>query len=287
MALLEGKHKFPVLFTFDVDGETLWISRDRQNLKRPVVLSQGEYGPRYGVPRILNLLKKYEIPATFFVPAWVMERYPRLVEDILAEGHELAHHGYLHEWPDSMSGEEEQETFDRAAEVFERYTGYPPRGYRSPAWEFSQNTLDMLVQRNFLFSSNMMDSEEPYEYVLNGRRSGLVELPVSWILDDAVFFLYSLTTPGRAIFPPASVFQIWESELHTLYHDAFAGCFVLTMHPQLIGRPTRLAVLERLIQSARGLSSIWFATCGELAAFIKQQNELEGRFLKTVKPIGL
>jgi peptidoglycan/xylan/chitin deacetylase (PgdA/CDA1 family) len=286
MARLPFNTKFAVLLTFDVDAETLWISRDPANLKRPVVLSQGEYGPTYGVPRILKLLKKYEITSTFFIPGWTMEKYPWVVENVMKEGHEVAHHGYLHEWPDALPPDEELAAFEKAIDVFKRHTGSYPRGYRSPAWEFSPITLKILIEHNFLFSSNMMNSDEPYEYLSGDIRTGLVELPVSWVLDDAPFFLHSLTTPGRIMFPPDTVSQLWCQELRTLYEDDYAKCFVITLHPQVIGRPSRLEGLENLIKTAQMLSAARFTTCGELASMVKSANDGKGGSFRKIPTEG-
>ena len=219
------------------------------------------------------MLKKYEIKSTFFIPGWIMERYPEIVEKIMNEDHELAHHGYLHEWPDQLQEEQETAAFEKASETFKKHTGFAPRGYRSPAWEFSPNTLKILIEHNFLFSSNMMTSEHPYEYISAGKRTGLIELPVSWTLDDAPFFLLSLTTPGRVVFPPEVVAGMWKEELQLHYEDQFATCFVLTMHPQVIGHPSRLRALERLIQYACGLPAAYFSTCGELSKIIRNDEK--------------
>jgi peptidoglycan/xylan/chitin deacetylase (PgdA/CDA1 family) len=285
VALLSANNKFPILLTFDVDGETLWISRDTENMKRPVVLSQGEYGPLYAVPRILTLLNNYNIKSTFFIPGWIMEKYPSMLQKVIDDGHEVAHHGYMHEWPDSMPADEELAAFEKAINVFKQYTSTYPQGYRSPAWEFSPNTLQMLIDHGFLFSSNMMNSEEPYEYMSEGAPTGLVELPVSWILDDAPFFLHSLTTPGRMISQPNPIGQMWEQELRTLYEDKYAKCFVLTLHPQVIGRPSRLEILKGLIDMALGLPSVWFTTCGELASLVKSENRRKEGCYREILPI--
>lgn len=188
------KNKFPVVLTFDVDGETLWIARDPKNWERPVTLSQGQYGPKVAVPRILKLLDKYDIKATFFIPGYIMDTYPEMAKAVHQAGHEIAHHGYYHEWPENFASEEEErQSFERGIEAIQKITGQKPAGYRSPAWEFSPWTIKILQDLDFLYSANMMDNDAPYIH------HGLVELPVQWCLDDAAFWLYSSKIPGKTI----------------------------------------------------------------------------------------
>ena len=122
---------FPVLLTFDLDGETMWTSRDPANADRPIILSQGAYGWKVGLGRVLALLSRYEIAATFFVPGLVIADRPQVVDAILAGGHEIAHHSWSHRWIVTMTEQEEREEMDRAFEIIRRTTGAPPRGYRS------------------------------------------------------------------------------------------------------------------------------------------------------------
>lgn len=245
---MSGGTPFPVLLGFDVDGETLWTARDPANAARPVTLSQGRYGPEVGVPRLLDLLKRQGIQATFFVPGMVIERYADLMRRLVDEGHEIAHHGYSHKWPDSMSPEEEREDFDKALAAFDSVLGRRPVGYRSPAWEFSPWTMNLLLEHGIKYSSNFMDRDSPYKHVVDGRPTELVELPVQWLLDDAPFWLYSTRLPGRQIAGPETVLQTWWQEFDALYAERERGaCFVLAMHPQISGRPYRVKLLERLI----------------------------------------
>jgi peptidoglycan/xylan/chitin deacetylase (PgdA/CDA1 family) len=252
--------KVDVLLTFDVDGETLWLSRDKVNPVGPVMLSQGAYGPKVAVPRILRLSKEYNIKSTFFVPGWIADHYSATCEAILQEGHEIGHHGYLHEWPNRTTEEEERESFRLGFEHLERVTGVRPTGYRSPGWEFSPVTLDLLIENGFLYSSNMMDRETPYEHSVNGQPTGLIELPVSWILDDAAFFMFGITTSGYVIQNPRQVLEIWVDEFDGLYQEGGGKIFVLTMHPQIIGKTSRLMIIEKLIRHIRSKSDVRFMT---------------------------
>jgi peptidoglycan/xylan/chitin deacetylase (PgdA/CDA1 family) len=255
-----------VIISFDFDAETLWLSRDPKNVERPVALSQGIYGATIGVPRVLNLLQKHGINATFFIPGWVAEKYQDIVKEIQNKGHEIGHHGYLHEWPDSLEYEKEREVIGKGLEAIQKVTGRKPVGYRSPAWEFSPHTLKLLIEYGFLYSSNMMDKEIPYIHSYCNKLTKLVEIPVSWLLDDAPYFLYSVRIPhGRGIYNPQVVYENWKSEFDGFYK--MGGCFVLTMHPQLIGRISRISMLEKLIRYIKQKKRVWFATCEEVARY--------------------
>ncbi len=245
--------------TFDFDAEEVWLTRP-ENAGRPGVLSQGTYGAKVGVPLILDLLRRHGLTATFFVPGRVAERYPGRVEEILAAGHEIGHHGYTHTSPTDLSPEAEEEELVRGLAAL-RAVGAEPTGYRSPSWDFSPVTTGLLERHGFAYSSNLMDDLRPYRH--EGKQ--LVELPVHWLLDDAAHFWFDGDQNwGRRIAPPSEVEEQWTSEL-----DGFrdlGGCFVLTMHPQVIGRPSRLAMLERVIQHAVAAGDVWIAPCREIAA---------------------
>ncbi len=265
----EPVSKVDVLLTFDVDGETLWLSRDKVNPVGPVMLSQGAFGPKVAVPRILKLLRNFDIQSSFFVPGWIAEHYGSMCDSILKDGHEIGHHGYLHEWPNKTQGDEERESFRLGFEHLERVTGLRPMGYRSPRWEFSSETLDLLIENGFLYSSNMMDLETPYEHVVENRRTGLIELPVSWILDDAAFFMFGLTTSGYVIQNPRQVLEIWIDEFDGLYNEGNGKIFVLTMHPQIIGKCSRMMILEKLIEHIKSKPGVRFMTGKEAALAFK------------------
>lgn len=250
-------------FTFDVDGETLWISKDPENENRTGVLSQGVYGPKVGVPLILDLLKRYAIAATFFIPGWIVERYPHIVEQIHHGGHEIGHHGYKHEWPDSKNPALEQEVLFKGISAIQKIIAERPCGYRSPAWELTPNTLNFLKAEGFLYSSNLMDDFVPYMHP-----QGIVELPVQWLLDDAPFFLFQTRIPSRPISPAESVLKAWQEEFHGIYH--YGGFFNLAMHPQFIGRPGRLIMLEKMIQRILSYPDVWIAPLKIVAAYWKE-----------------
>jgi len=254
---------FPVMLTFDVDGESLWLNRDPQNAERPVALSQGRYGPLTGVPKITRLLARYGIQATFFVPGWIAEQYPDMVKALVAEGHEVGHHGYRHEWLTRIEPAQEEPILIKGLEALEKTAGVQALGYRAPAWELTPRTLGLLERHGFVYSSNMMDTDAPYRHRIDGRPSRLVELPVAWTLDDSSMYLYSLQIPGSKLMANEEVLSMWCGEFDGLYADG--GSCVLTCHPQLTGRSYRLAALERFVQHARRQPRVAFVRCIDAA----------------------
>ncbi len=254
----------PIMLTFDLDAETGALAQDPANANRPGVLSTGQYGPKVGVHRILRMLADEGVPATFFVPGWVIDKYPAALEAIVKAGHEVAHHGYTHQPPATFASRaEEEDGLVKGIEAVVRATGQKPVGYRSPSWDFSPHTLPLLEQYGFLYSSNMMDDDAPYLHNIGGRQTGLVELPIQWMNDDAPFFMFRSPNP-RPIQPASHPFEIWTEELHTLYKEE-GKIFVLTMHPQLSGRPSRVAMLRRFVAFARSLGKVEFRQCRDVA----------------------
>jgi peptidoglycan-N-acetylglucosamine deacetylase len=250
---------FPVVLTFDVDGETMWLNRDPASVDQPITMSQGRYGPTVGLPRILALLDSEDIRATFFVPGWIADHYPDAVAEIGQRGHEVAHHGYRHEWPQRLDPEEEQALLLRGIEAIRAVVGYQPVGYRAPGWELSPTTLSLLVRHGFRYSSNFMDRDGPYVH----DQEPIVELPVSWSLADSTFFRYGMQLPGARMATNDEAVSIWCGELDAL--SAEDACLVLTLHPELSGRPYRLAALRAFIEYARRKPGIRFVRAIDLA----------------------
>jgi peptidoglycan/xylan/chitin deacetylase (PgdA/CDA1 family) len=249
-------------FTFDLDAETLWLAR---GVEEPVALSQGRFGILEGLPRILSVLRAAEIHASFFIPAWVAEHYPQSVRAIAGDGHEIGCHGDVHERVTDLERGREQAILKKSLDVLTPLAGRRPIGYRAPAWQFSPNTLDLVTAEGFDYSSNMMDRLRPYLHPpMNGR--ALVEIPVSWVLDDAPYFLF---TGQRAIQPPGPVLQGWLTEFEGI--TAMGGVTNFTFHPQIIGRPSRLACLQELIDHARHTPRVWIATLAEISAHARAE----------------
>jgi peptidoglycan/xylan/chitin deacetylase (PgdA/CDA1 family) len=244
-------------FTFDLDAETLWMAR---GVTEPVTLSQGRFGPVEALPRLLALLRAAEIRASFFIPAWVASHYADAVRAIAAEGHEVGCHGDEHERVSELDAEREREILSKSLDVLTPLCGKRPVGYRAPAWQLSPHTLALLAEHGFDYSSNMMDRLTPYLHApINGR--ALVEIPVSWVLDDAPYFLF---TGQRSIQAPGPVLQGWITEFDGITEAR--GVTTFTFHPQIIGRPSRLKCLAELIDHVRHTPRVWVAPLCEISA---------------------
>ena len=251
-------------FTFDLDAETLWMAR---GVHEPVTLSQGRFGPVEALPRILALLRAHDIRASFFIPAWVAERYPDAVRAIVDGGHEIGCHGDEHERVSELPPDREEAILARSVEVLTRLGGTRPLGYRAPAWQLSAATIPLLVRHGFAYSSNMMDRLSPYLHpAVDGR--AIAEIPVSWVLDDAPYFMF---TGQRSIQPPGPVLQGWITEFEGITEAH--GVTNFTFHPQIIGRPSRLACLRELMEHARHTPRVWIASLGEISAHYRTEVE--------------
>ena len=252
-----------VSITFDLDAETAWISRDPANITRLSVMSQGAYGPKVGVPLILDFLDRNRLRSTFFVPGWTAERWPDVVAEIHRRGHEIGHHGYLHEALEGKSREEEESILTGSSQILADITGTKPVGYRAPLYEITPETTGLLAKHGFLYASNLQDSLWPYRHPAT---PSLVELPASWILDDGPFFAFGIR-PNlyRQIYPPAQVLSVWRDEFRGIH--AVGGLTMLILHPQYTGRPSRLTMLQELVDEMRDTAGVWFANGVELARY--------------------
>jgi len=261
--------------TFDEDGECVAFGYDRANAQRRLSLqSETTYGPDVGLPRVLDLLESREIHATFFVPGYTAERHREIVADVARRGHELAHHGYLHERPDLLEANEEEEALRKGTEIIQQITGRRPRGYRAPSWEMSARTPGLLKQNGLIYDSSLMGDDEPYHIQAEGHER-LLEIPVHWTNDDWVHFGFcSSPELGNGISSPSKVYDTWSEEFLGYYQ--FGGCFVLTMHPFVIGRPSRIRLLDRMIGLIKGTEGVWIATLEEIADYVTQTGQ--GRF---------
>lgn len=252
-----------VVLTFDVDAETLWEARDPESSSKPIWLSQGRYGPKEGLPRVLRMLSEYDLPASFFVPGVVVERYPHEIGTIVEAGYAIGHHSHTHTWAKDLTEAQEREEFETAFRVLEGFTGVRPRGYRSPSAEFTVNTVRLMEEYGFDYSSNMFDGDSPYLLRDGDRETDILEFPFSWHLDDAPFFLYSNKLPGRVIAAPSTVLETWTIEFDQLSREA-GRCLVVAMHPQVIGRPSRMWVLERFVEHVVAAGNARFRTFDQL-----------------------
>jgi peptidoglycan/xylan/chitin deacetylase (PgdA/CDA1 family) len=259
-----GDAKVAVALSFDFDGETSWLYRGERS---PAAMSRGSYGARVGVPRILDLLDRYDVPASFFVPAINGQLHPDAIDAILAKGrHEIGVHGWIHERAQDLTAEQERELLTRSFDYWQGRTGEPPAGIRTPSWDFTPHTLQIISDLGFVYDSSLMGDDRPYELCTDGEPTGIVELPVEWLLDDHPYLQIDPVRGVRAAIDPEAVLGVWRAEFAAALSEQ--TLFLLTMHPQVIGHRSRLAMLETLIQEIRDTEGVWFGTHEEVARFV-------------------
>lgn len=244
-----------VALSFDSDHDTFELRDGGRSIS---ALSQGQFGARQGVPRIKALLARHGIPATFFVPAVTAIHYPDEQRGLVAEGHEIGLHGWIHERNTLLDGDIERDLQFRAADTLEDITGKRPVGIRTPSWDFSENTLRISVEMGLLYDSSLMADVDCYELLLEGRPCGLTELPVEWIRDDAAYLVMDRWGGLRPQIAPSDILDIFRREFDAAHDEG--GLFQLTMHPDIIGHRSRLWILDELIAHIRSRGDVWFAT---------------------------
>lgn len=255
-----------VVLSFDVDAESPMPYRSPDTwLEGLGEFEQRTYGPRRGVPRILEVLAERGILGSFYIPAYTLRRYPEAMARIAKAGHEVGCHGDIHELVDRLSPEEEEAILVRSIEAIAHQTGKPPVGYRSPSWELHRRSPALLRRHGLLYDSSLMGDDRPY--LITTPDGPLVEVPIQWLLDDAVYFR-ATPPPGTARYlaHPHDVARTWISEFDGIADEG--GCFVLTMHPWIIGRPSRLAALVQVIEHIQRRNDVWWTTCAALATHV-------------------
>lgn len=272
--------------TFDFDALSIWIGRPFAS-PTPTALSRGEFGARVGVPRILALLEREQIPATFYVPGHTVDTFPDHCREIVARGHEIGHHGYLHESPADLEPAEERRVLERGIESMERVLGTRPVGYRSPGWELSPASVDLLLEYGFEYDSSMMaqdfelyrcrqgdvpSTDGPYVF---GHEVDLVEFPVSWSLDDypqmefAKGFSTGLSGYDKTL-------SMWTTDFDYMVENVPEGVFGVTFHPQVIGRGGRMRILEGLIAHIKQTPGVSFRRVVDVVREWRAANPLAG-----------
>ncbi len=254
-----------VALSFDSDHETNELRDGGKSIGR---MSWGQYGNRVAVPRILALLQKYDVKATFYVPAVTALIYPDEQRRIVAEGHEVGIHGWIHELNSVLPYEAERDLMLRSADALEKVTKVRPVGIRTPSWDFSPHTLRIESEMGLAYDSSLMADEDCYELLLDGKPTGIVELPVEWLRDDAVYFMMHRFQSLRPQIAPADVFDIFRREFDAAYEAG--GIFQLTTHPHIIGYRSRIWIIEELLRLARARPGVWFATHADVARWAKE-----------------
>jgi peptidoglycan-N-acetylglucosamine deacetylase len=256
--------RFAVALTFDFDADSAYLSDGKTASSASA--SRWLYGPLEGVPRILRLLDKYQLPATFFIPGATCDHHSEATRSIAAAGHEVGHHGYYHEAPNQLDERQEREVIERGIDALERIAGVTPRGYRSPSWELSDKTFSLLEEFGFVYDASQLARDRPDWAFDGGRSTQIVEVPSAWELCDAAHFLFSYTPVYLAgLSAPSKVEEIWRGDFDGLYEEGGDACYVLTMHPEIMGRPHRMQLLERTINYILEHDGIWWATMGKIA----------------------
>ncbi len=263
-AAWKGGARCAVALSFDSDHETNELRDGGASIGR---LCWGQFGSRVGVPRILDVLKRHDARATFFVPGVSARLHPDEQRRIIAEGHEIGVHGWIHEVHGTLPEATQRELLMRSADTLESITGIRPAGLRMPSFDISRHTLRIAREMGLSYDSSLMADEDCHELLLDGEPSGLVELPVEWVRDDGAYFWVERFQSLRPYTPPADVFDIFRRELESAHREG--GVFQLTMHPHVIGYRSRIWILEEIIRHAQALGGVWFATHGEITGWAR------------------
>jgi peptidoglycan/xylan/chitin deacetylase (PgdA/CDA1 family) len=274
-----GDSKAIAVLSFDVDAESPILAMGRRYAEHAMVMTHQAYGPLVGVPRLLELLAEYSLPATFFVPGLTAERYPEVVERIAAAGHEVGHHSYSHRSAVDLSESGERADFERALAALDR-VGVRPTGHRAALWEASWHTPGLVAEHGLSYDSSLMDADRPYR--LRTGHGKIAELPPHWSLDDWEQYAF-LPRPdiGSVIESPLKVLELWSAELDAMRRH---GClFMLTCHPFLSGRPSRVEALRALIEHALAAGDVEFTTGAEVARRALEDPDLPERELRPIE----
>jgi peptidoglycan/xylan/chitin deacetylase (PgdA/CDA1 family) len=275
-----------VCLTFDFDAISVWIGPRRS--KSPNLIARGEFGA-VGADRLVRLLAEYELPSTWFIPGHTIETYPAMCERIVAGGHEIGYHGYCHEAPSSKRDEaEERAILDKAINCVERITGAPPIGHRLPGGNLGERWLGLLLEYGFSYDSSMAPNDYAPTYCRLGddvRTDAafgfgdpidLVEVPFDWTLDDWPYFTYDAAEHRVGLRSPNDVYDVWRAEFDYLYDEVGAGVLVLTMHPQCIGRGSRMLMLRRLIDHISAHDGVSYLRMADVASRFRATHPLGG-----------
>jgi peptidoglycan/xylan/chitin deacetylase (PgdA/CDA1 family) len=262
-----GNARCAVALSFDCDHETFELGGGGNAIGR---LAWGEFGRRVGVPRILQALRKHDVTASFFMPAVCSLIDPEETKRIVDAGHEIGMHGWIHENNSKLDEITERELMLRARDVLEKNAGIAPVGFRSANWDLSPHTIALVAELGLEYDSSLMADEDCYELLLDGAASGVVEVPVEWLRDDAVYLLFNREPATRPWMSPDDVFAVFERELDKAWEDG--GLFQLVMHPFVIGYRSRIWILEQLIEHAKDKGDVWFGSHAEVAHWVRDNS---------------
>ncbi len=258
--LWPNKSPVAVSLTFDVDAEAGLLGDSPTFARRLTSLSEGRFGVTRGIPRILELLRRHHIPATFFVPGYTAEQHPHLVDMLLRDGHEIGHHGHMHLRSDKVSAQQQTDEMHQGLEALAKAGAPRPAGYRSSSWELTPETFELIRANGFRYDSSCMGDDRPYYEQWNG--GSILEIPVHWSLDDWPMFGWSIDNGGNFTAPKV-LFDTWLAEYESARRDGRHTSF--TMHPEVIGRAARFEQLERLVERMVSDDDVWFARLDAVA----------------------
>ena len=267
-----------VALAFDVDGPTGNAMLDGSIWRNPAFFTLGSYGPWRAVGYLLDLLAEYRIPTTFFVPAWVLETWPAQIKSIVDRGHEIGFHGYQHEAFWQLTRARQQEVMAQSLALFRRHLGLTPSGFRTPSGDWGDDTIEVLLDAGVTWSSSMRGDDRPYfiEHGPSGR--SLVEIPGRWELDDYASLAYQRSPDFPVgldrIAPYDTTLDNWKREFDGSHRDGL--CMTTLFHPKVSGKPGRILLLEKLLQHMRAADGVWFAGCGEVAQWWRDQHASSG-----------
>jgi peptidoglycan-N-acetylglucosamine deacetylase len=254
-----GNARVAVCLSFDTDTEAPLL---RDGTTSPTSLSASDFGAESGVPRILTMLDKHQVPATFFVTGVDAMLHPDMLQAILKSGrHEVGVHGWIHEFPPRLDPAEEERLLDQAIEYLTKATGKKPVGYRAPSWAFSNATLDLIVKKQFLYDSSLQALDEPYEIRSRGKDTGVVELAIDWTLTETPYLGQNGRMPS-----PTLLYQLYKEEFDGAYNEG--TLFVLTLHPYLSGHRAPMQHLDEFVGYMKSKPGVWFATCEQVAKYV-------------------
>lgn len=254
-----------LFLSFDFDAESAWFDGDPRGWRHEVTVSHGGFGPRVGLPKILELLAGLELSATFFVPAWVAEAHTGLCEAMLRGGHEIGHHGGFHLKPSPDDMDASLAELDRGFEALSRRLGLEPVGYRAPCGENYSVFLDHLMVRGVKYSSSWRDDVFPYRHVLDGSKPGPIELPANYFFDDWMHGL--IKGSGRNLVAREEVLSMWRDELEVTHE--WGGITTTILHPQVSGRPSRFKILREFLEEAKELVGLWIANGAQITEHLE------------------
>ena len=260
--------KCAMAITFDLDADSI-LHLKHPDTAHKLIASQSQlrFGPLVAVPRILETYRRFGITQTFFVPGWCAERYPDTIEQMLKGGHEVAHHGYLHESPNKRTRDEEKYWLQRGIEALEKVTGVRPRGWRAPLYDFSPNSADLLIEEGFLYDASLMGDEVPY--IVKTKKGEFIELPTDWPLDDAIHYMFNIDLGVMMqMQSPERAMEIYMAEFEAAYDQG--GLWVGAWHPWISGRRARWARAEKMIEELLERGGVWFASMEEIASHVRK-----------------